>query len=363
MITRCLFIALSSILIFVGCKDDMNTESFSYQQMTEQYAMSINESIGHFHQKVLDLNKTISNLNSTSNIEDIEQMQDQYKLAVLALYNIKVFDIGAFKSNLLQFRITQFPTKEDAILAIIEGTQEIDANLMGSLGANAKGIHTIEFLLFQDKKSTLEIHDLFVLDEQATRRQAYLKEVSIELKNLSERMLNIWNEDFKVDFISATAPSATSSENALYNQSTVIIGEIINSIRTPYEAYTNENISPNIENLVFRNSQISIEVLQNALTSLQNIYDNETQFDLAGHLDFVKASWDDGQLVSEEITQTYETVNDQLKNIQNLEESIINKDPEIDAIIEELKNLLVLYRSDMASWLSLILLVGDADGD
>ncbi|MEZ5008323.1 MAG: imelysin family protein [Chitinophagales bacterium] len=359
-----LFIALLSGTIFWSCNDDLPKDTrFDKQVMVDGYADLITHSFNELGQAIDDLNTQIAAFNNQSSITEFETIQDQFLEVVLTFQAARLFDIGPIKANLYMSNMAQWPSKNAIILSSISGTEVITQSFVSNLGANQKGLYGIEFLLFQDQLNNQDIFELFTSDSNAEKRLAYLKYTAQEIKTIFTDMNALWLDTYKNEFSEALENGVSGAENRIYNQSVTVIDEVINYIRLANDAFDIDAIAPNEDNLILWNSQYTATAINHLIAAISTVYLNNTQPGLFDHLNFVNAKWEDGNLLADEIQDKLENAQSMLSNINNMESAILTNDANIESLEQELKDILVLYRADMASWLSLLLLVGDNDGD
>lgn len=351
------------ILLISACSDDATTTPFDKQNMLAGYADLITQVLEDFKEASEILVTKVQDIDESSTTSEIESAQNSLVEAILAFQRCKPFDIGDIESNLYLTNIAQWPVLTVEIETIIGGSNTISSNLLGSIGANQKGLYAMEYLLFNNQKSSAEILAMFTTETDNDRRRAYLVQLALEVERIAEQMNNTWLNEYKAEFIASTENGVSGSENRIYNESVALIDEILNRIRVPYEDYSNDGTMPNESNLLGWHSENTISILVSANQILKEVFHNADNDGLADHLDFVNAEWEDGEKVSDVILDNFDKNATLIGEALNIETAIVNDNSKIEAAIESLKSTLLLYRSDMVSWLSLILLVSDNDGD
>ncbi|MEZ5003906.1 MAG: imelysin family protein [Chitinophagales bacterium] len=359
-----LLIAILNGSLFMSCSDDISSDTlFDKQAMVDGYAEMITDAFNDLNTNIDDLKNLVVAFNQQSSLEDLETIQDQFLNTILAFQTARLFDIGPIKANLYMANMAQWPSKNTDIAQIISGSDIIDESYISQLGANQKGLHGIEYSLFQDQLDNQSIYNLFTNDEDAERRINYLKYSVQELQTICSAMQTLWLDTYKNEFSRALENGVNGAENRIYNQSVTVIDETINYIRLANDAFDMDAVDPNHDNLFLWNSQFTADAIGQLITTISTVFYNGSSPGLFDHLNFVKAQWEDGTMVANAIKYQLDSAQVILDEIDNMETGILTNDQNIELLEQALKDVLTLYRTDMASWLSLLLLVGDNDGD
>lgn len=359
-----LLIAILNSSLFWSCSDDVSSDTlFNKQAMANGYADMITHSFNDLKSNIDGLNTLVTAFNEQSSLEDLETIQEQFLATILAFQTARLFDIGPIKANLYMSNMAQWPAQNIDIAQIISGSNIINESYISQLGANQKGLYGIEYLLFQDQLDNSSIYNLFTNDEDAVRRINYLKYSVQELQTICSAMQTLWIDTYKSEFSQALENGVSGAENRIYNQSVTVIDETINNIRLANDAFDMDAVDPNHDNLFMWNSQFTTDAIGQLITAISSVFYNGSSPGLFDHLNFVKAQWEDGTTVAHAIKDQLDSAQVIINEISNLETGILTNDQNIELLEQTLKDVLTSYRTDMASWLSLLLLVGDNDGD
>jgi putative iron-regulated protein len=135
-----------------------------------------------------------------------------------------VFRVGPVQDDLFQSRLDQWPVDDARIATEIAGSAELTPVYIDGLGANKKGFHAIELLLF-DESGDAAVLAAFTEDPLAARRAAYLSATAALLVRDARALDAAWNApgDFVTEIvdIGGAGPFATVKEatDALLNES------------------------------------------------------------------------------------------------------------------------------------------------
>jgi predicted lipoprotein len=147
----------------------------------------------------------------------------------------QVFRVGPVQDDLFQSRLDQWPVDEDRIATEVAGSAELTAAYIDRLGANKKGFHALEVLLF-DESGDAAVLVALVDDPLAARRRAYLTATAELLVQGARALDAAWNApgDFVTEVvdIGGAGPFATVKEatDAVVNES-IVAAELIADVR------------------------------------------------------------------------------------------------------------------------------------
>jgi putative iron-regulated protein len=104
----------------------------------------------------------------------------------------QAFRIGPVKDRVLDAAIDQFPVDPVKIEAEIAGTMPIDAGFIASLGANKKGFHGLEYLLFDP---TFGDAAVLAALEASPRRAVFLAALAVDLAVRATELRDAWTPE------------------------------------------------------------------------------------------------------------------------------------------------------------------------
>jgi predicted lipoprotein len=249
--------------------------------------------------------------------------------------------------------------------AITDGTT-IDNAYIESKGSTVKGVHAIEYLLFDKAQLNANVIGGYT-GINCANRTAYLKALATNLKNQARLILDGWNGGYVMTFINADGRDINSSLGILSNKLIDLIYTIRDErIGAPKGNRNNGIPQPDLAESALSNSSIALAV--NELKGLENAFLGRTPAGVDGIglddlLDKLGAK-SGNDLLSTKINNQFATVYTKLNAIPApLQTAVINNKAEVQAAYDEIKKLQVLMEVDMINNLGVLLTFSDNDGD
>ena len=197
----------------------------------------LSDSAAQLHDQVLLLekNKTQANLNKA---------QDLWKQTRVYWESTESFLFGPVESLSIDPMIDTWPLNITDLESILSQGAPITAQVIRTSGANLKGFHTVEFLLFGNGKAT-NTKDIAVLTD---REIEYLKATTEILAEDTLRLTTAWTTQYDPDV--AETPSYISlilnpnpDSNPAYNSKEAVIMEFLNGMASIADEVANGKIA------------------------------------------------------------------------------------------------------------------------
>ncbi|WBX74804.1 imelysin family protein [Tenacibaculum pacificus] len=223
---------------------------------------------------------------------------------------------------------------------------------INSISTNLRGLASIEHLLF-DKNTTETIEGFTDI-----RRKEYLNILGLNLVSKATIYNSKWNT-FRTKFIENNSTGINGSINQVINQMYALL-EDVKSYKIGQPAGIEKTSVSDRTLLQAQKSEYSLVLIQNNIESIKNIYfGNENGID-----DFV-SSITKNETLNNKIKIQFETIENTISAFGNssLKEAIINDKANVKKLYNEVKQLLVLIKTDVASVLSVTITFTDNDGD
>ncbi len=280
-------------------------------------------------------------------------VQNQWKSTQLAWKKCEVFEFGEAKSQFMHFKIGKWKTNAHFIDNNLKATEFLDESFVSNSGSTTKGLPAIEYLLFGE-----DVLESFSND----RKAQYLTAMTADLLTQSATLNQIWQDDI-VNFQSKTQNGVDGSLNVLVNAQIALLEEIVNSKLAKPLGKDNGG-TPNPKDAEAFLSGCSTQIIQANLKGIQA--------SVFGHLSIIGLhelielkNYRKGDiLLSKSIENQFELCLSALQNINKpLAEMVISEPEKVAHLYIAVRDLLVLFKVDLASALSITVTFNDNDGD
>ena len=248
---------------------------------------------------------------------------------------------------------------------ITNGTT-IDNAYIESKGATVKGIHAIEYLIFDKAQANANVIGSYT-GTNGAKRAAYVTALATNLKNQAKLIEDDWKGGYVTTFISADGRDINSSLGILANKMIDLIYTVRDErIGAPKGNRNNGVPQPDLAESGVSNNSITLAI--NELKGLENAFQGRTPAGMDGVglddlLDKLGAKSGD-ELLSTKIKNQFATVYTKLNAIPApLQTAVVNNKTEVQAAYDEIKRLQVLLEVDMINNLGVLLTFSDNDGD
>ncbi|MEA5461467.1 imelysin family protein [Arcicella sp. LKC2W] len=248
----------------------------------------------------------------------------------------------------------------------IANATTIDNAYIESKGATVKGIHTLEYLLFDKAKVNATIIATYT-GSTGVKRTAYLKALSVNLKNQAKTIVDEWKNKYVTTFISADSRDINSSLGVLSNKIIDLIYTVRDErIGVPKGNRNSGTPQPDLAEAFLSGSSIALAMSE--LKGIENAFLGKSPAGVDGIglddlLDKLEAKSGD-ELLSKKIKNQFAVVYTKLNAIPTtLPIAVVNNKAEVQAAYDEIKRLQVMMEVDMINNLGVLLTFSDNDGD
>lgn len=275
-----------------------------------------------------------------------------------------VFRVGPVMEDLFDSRMDQWPVDRARIETEIAGTAELTTAYVGGLGANKKGFHAVEELLFDAEGGDAAVIDALTTGANADRRRAYLAAAATVLATDAAALDAAWRADggafvVNVADIGGAGPFATVKDatDAVVNEM-VFLSEYVADARLGKPMGKQNGGVPQLDLVVSAPSDASIDDMLANLRGIEAAFDGTD----AGGL---------GALVERTSPTTARRVRTELAAAQAavaaiprpFAASVAAQAPEVDAAWEATRALRLTLATEVISVLGATLSFNDNDGD
>ncbi|MEH0153269.1 imelysin family protein [Limibacter armeniacum] len=350
------------ILSLCACESDEGSRDFDKEVLLKDLATNI---IVPSYTQFSDasssfLNATVT-FTETPQEDNLIALQAEWVKMTNSWASIEMVDLGPVAINYFRTYISRWPLTETALIEeAINTTETIDETYVSNQGSTRKGLHAIEYLIFDQDNDHQKIIDAFA----DPNRGLYLKALAQNLVTISTQMSNDWSNTYQAEFIEKIGNGIGTSVNDLANNIIVFAENIKNKkLGAPLgKGSLTQELAPDLVESPY--SKTSVEQLKENLTSLKLYFEGNGGTGLAKLIDFSTENTENHQL-SEKIISQIEGIITLLDGFNTpLFTAVENQQLEqSNELYTEMENLIRLLKSDMMSALSLTLTFSDNDGD
>ena len=348
------FIACFTLLL--GCSKDGLTEKktfdvFNYRQEYTDYL--IHPAITKFVSEVRNLNEASIKFTENTNKENLLILKKSWKNTAISFSKTEIGNLGEIKASAIYLSIYSWGANELKIEEFITSTNIIKQGIIIGLPTNSRGLSAIEYLLFDADLETT------VNSFSNLRRKGFLTALAYNLLEKSESLEEQW-KNYSPSFISNTLTTGINgSINLIVNQLNVLLENVVRfKIGIPAglenSAYINSSI------LQAYRSEISLELIQENIKAVKSVY-----YGIPEGLDDYIFSITNNETINSAVAKTFLSIETNIASLLHttLKSAIENKNPIIIELYNQIKNLTILLKVDVASTLSLTITFTDNDGD
>lgn len=290
-------------------------------------------------------------------------LKTQWEVTVVKWKACEVFDFGVAKNHYLSGRIGKWHCDPAIIEGKIAGTDSLDAAFFQNLGATARGLYAMEYLLFGQGHAAT-VND-FTSGQNASRRMSYLHGIAHELHSKAQEWHHLWAtapENYAAAWAQSSATGLEDPMGLLVNGMISILEEVTKAkVGKPFGKFDLGILNP--DGVESPRTGISLALIRANVRSLESIFKGTENTGLDKALDDLHATYGEGDL-SSAITQQFGVVNHAMDQISMpFQDALINQHQQVEDLYQALKALTVLFKADMSSAMSITVTVTDTDGD
>jgi predicted lipoprotein len=360
-------VAASMFILVQSCKKsdsgsnntDNNTGFDRKAMLTNISSNIIIPSYTAYQASTVSLNAAVTTFNATPNATNLTALQNAFIAAYKLWQSASEFNFGPAADANLGVNTNTYPADVNQINANITAGS-YNPQLLANLAA--KGLPTLDYLLFGTGADNTDILAQFTSDSKAANRKTYLAALSAELKTNMTTVLNAWNNTYKTTFVNSTGTNASSSTSYLINQF-IYDYELLKNYEIGVPAGSQSMGATFPAKVQAYYSKISLQLAVLHTTALQNLYLGGSGSGLDDYLVAANAKYNGGSL-NDAIKAQFTTSLTKLNTLTDpLSANIISNSTAVLATYTELQKLTVLLKTDMTSALGILITYGDNDGD
>lgn len=356
------------LLVMSGCKKDPDPEpagEFDRSAMLANYAdqiiipryTALKDAVDQLSQSAAAFTASPDNSNLTA-------LRTQWSNSYHFWQRCSMFEFGPAANELLRSTCNTFPTDtSDIENNVATGNWVLDA----ASNIDAIGFPALDYLLHGNHQTDDELIELFSTAPHAQNRASYLMEIINQMNTKIEAVHNNWTGNYRNTFIAATGTDIGSS-----------LSLMVNDLNLDYELIKNAKIGipagmqtlgiPVPEYCEAYYSGISLSLALESLRANRDVYlgrgtDGTNRSGLDDLLEFLGAQHTSGSLNNAIINQ-FSSSESALEEIEDpLSQRVTDSPQAVANAHTKLQQHVVLYKTDMASAMSVLITYSSGDGD
>ena len=324
-----------------------------------------------FKEDLESLNTSIENFVSNVSEENFDLVKDNWIKAYKSWQHVEMFDIGKSEEIYYASRMNIYPVNiERTDLNISNRVDDIE----NPNNYSSQGFPTLDYLLHGIASSDSEILNIYLTADDSfeiNNYLKYLKLVSNQMLELTNSVIDDWDNSYRDTFISSTENTATSSINMITNDFIYYYEKRFraNKIGIPAGVFSGGTLPDRVE--AYYKRSVSKTLATEALNAITKFFDgvafdnnsSQTGPSFSDYVDFLETTKNDSPL-GDLITDQFEISKTAIGELNDdftiqLDE---NKLKMLEAY-DKIQAAVVLMKVDMLQALNINVDYVDADGD
>lgn len=365
MISRWSLILILLTFGVCACSDDSDdsdtpiTPQLNRVEATETWAEHwLPAQLDSAKSATIRLQEVVDSYAASGDPNDLTVAREAWTRAALAWSSIELSNIGDARFTFLYARMHQWPVDADRLETYIDDNEASDfAELLPNAPASIIGLSALEYLLFSQE--TVQDQHMFL---QQPKYTSFLQALSMHQRDNQDEIHKFWIEDgYAMDIALNDGSGVNESFNMLYN-SMMFELEVLKN-RELGQALGKQTGDQGAALLrAYRSGQSGASYL----AKLEAIYASYTGLERIGYDDLLRqqtAGTPNAQL-ADEVNALFQQALASARNAQQpWSAGVDQNDPQLEDTYQHISDLVILFRSDIASSLSVTIVFSDTDGD
>jgi predicted lipoprotein len=229
-------------------------------------------------ERARDLAERLDELAAAPGLDELQGARESYRAVRAPLGEAAALDFGPAEELHASAALDQSPIDTAKLEVELAANTEITAESVRLLGANKRGLHAIEYLLFPDDDAELEA-SLLADDEAGQRRRAFASAAASVVVQNAEALLEAWAQgegDYARRFSEPGAPDSVSPGvqaglDTLLNQ-TVVLSEVLANVKLGKPLGVTTGTGVDVEAQESARAGASLSDMRANLRGIQNVY-------------------------------------------------------------------------------------------
>ena len=306
---------------------------------------------------------------SSPNLDNLNLIRSSWLNAYKSWQSVEMINIGKAEEILYHYQMNIYPTD----INDIENNIAIgNVDLTHPNNNDAVGFPALDYMLFGLETTDTAIIQKYTSNVDAENYKMYLSDLVMQMKSLTELVLNDWTSSYKDIFTSSSSNSATSGVNMFINDFIFYYekGLRANKIGIPAGNFSATTLPEKVE--AFYNKEVSKILSLEALNAVQDLFNGKTyvgdssnpsQPSLGSSFNDYLTYLDKSDLASL-INDKFDIARQKIQLLDNNFFNQVNTDNvKMTQAYDALQTVVVLLKVDMLQVFNISVDYVDADGD
>lgn len=354
-------ILLAGVFLLIGCKKRTEipgetTRTFNQSLMLKDISnTTVLPHLDVLKQKAMDFHTAANSFLTDTSVAQLEVLKQMFPSYYAQYAGMEIFNVGPVKGRYIYELMDIWPIDTTTLYASIDQASLISAASWSKTAYTNRGFNALDALLFSKT-----VKPIGVSTSPQVRNLIHL--ISTELLNWTTEIEKEWKENgYKTTFYTHTGTSTDAPLAQLVNG---IIQSLENmKFQEIYGPLKSEQGKPNKALARAFHSHSSLPLMKAQLQVIADVFTGNGKIGLQHALQALEAKKNNEPL--EKVIQSQiAIVQGLLATMQQPLEVMIYQSPEqVQQLHDEMKTLLILFKIDVASQLSIAVTFSDNDGD
>jgi predicted lipoprotein len=349
-----------------------SSPEFTRPAMLKELAVKVLiPSLQELQRRSRELTQAAEKFEANATEAGLTESQAAWREACLAWKRVQWVQFGVVKDSTYWSSLFFKTVYPQSIEAVVRSSRVMDAGYVEEMGAGAKGLYGMEYLLFdlpqggtarvgpEGKPTNPGMPRLsakaLLNGTDAARRRLYVREIARELSNrLGEAMQLVEAADFVSAFVKDSQKNIDLTANGLLNE---LESGVVNVLRLYVDQFANRTLRyDQIEGVA---SGLSVRVLVEDLAGLEKLYRGGGGLGLDDYVRNVNPQ------LAQRLEEQLKTAKATVARFQDLtvEQALVKQYATLEQAYEQLRELEIVFKLDLLSSLGITLLFSSTDGD
>ena len=350
-----IYISVICFFLMISCnkEDSPQNETFDVVKYHQFYTENlILPYISNLVTNTAILNQATEIFTTTPNEANLTSLRNAWKEVAISFSKVQIGNLGDIQTSAVYLSIYSWDANESKIEEFLATSTPISESEIISLSAKARGLAAIEYLIFEnDAARTISLFS-------NQRRKDFLFSLGKNIVSKINSLDNQWKE-YSTNFNNNTSTGINGSINFIVNQMNFLL-ENVRRFKVGEPAGIENSSTIDVSLLQADKSEISLEMIKENIASIKTAYYGNTE-----GLDDYVSSISKNEDVNEAIANTFSAIENNIASLSNssLKNAITANNSQVTELHENIKDLIILIKVDVASILSITVTFTDNDGD